>query len=234
MAARRKSEPVALDSAWRPVIEGALFFGAAIVAVRLWRDGAIFPSQDATWLIPLTWIVAAVIATWPLWAPSRDLFTLPQWFGASWAGSIRPVAWLSVLVLMPFAAAYLLYQGWWRGLSIVPAAPQHWGGLLFYQFVYVAFPEELFFRGYLQQRFDDVFGRPYRVFGAPCGAGLLMANLLFAAGHVLATDDVARLDVFFPGLLFGWLLARTGSLIAPMLFHGLCNLLLFTLQAWVQ
>jgi hypothetical protein len=60
-----------------------------------------------------------------------------------------------------------------------------------------------------------------------------MANLLFTAGHLLVTGDVSRLAVFFPGLLFGWLLARTGALIAPMLFHGLCNVALFTLQAWV-
>jgi len=218
---------------WRPVTEGCLVSGAAIVTVWLWREGIILRPEEASWLIPLTWIVAAVIATWPLFQHSRDLFTIPQWFGGSPWLTLRQLVWISLIVLVPFSVIYLLYQGWWRAAAIVPVIPEQWGRMVFYQLVYVGFPEELFFRGYLQQRFDDAFGRPYRLLGASWGPGLLMANLLFAAGHLLVTGDVSRLSVFFPGLLFGWLLARTGALIAPMLFHGLCNSVLFTLQAWV-
>jgi membrane protease YdiL (CAAX protease family) len=217
---------------WRIVGEGVAVCSAAIAAVWLWRAGVVLPAADASWLIPLTWIVAAILATWPLRSPSRDLFSRAQWFGAP-CGTAGQLLIVSLIVLPVFGLAYILYYGWWRGAAIAPSLPARWGLMVAYQLLYVGFPEELFFRGYLQQRFDDAFGRPYRFFGASWGPGLLLANALFAGGHLLVTGDAARLSVFLPGLLFGWLLARTDALIAPMLFHGLCNVALFTLQAWV-
>jgi membrane protease YdiL (CAAX protease family) len=218
---------------WRIVGEGVAVFSTAIAVVYLFRAGIIVSAEDASWLIPLTWIVAAVLATWPLFTTSRDLFSREQWFGVP-RDTVRSLLIMSLIVLPVFGVLYLLYWGWWRGSAIDPSLPMRWGAMMAYQFLYVGFPEELFFRSYLQQRFDDAFGRPYRLWGASWGPGLLLANLLFAGGHLLVTGDVARLAVFFPGLLFGWLLARTGALIAPMLFHGVCNIVLFTLQAWVQ
>jgi len=217
---------------WRMAGQGVVVFAAAIGAVWLWRNGVLLSKNDAAWLIPLTWIVAAVLATWPLFAGSRDLFTITQWFGAP-RETARSLLVMSLIVLPAFGMIYVLYYGWWHGAVIAPSLPERWGAMVAYQLLYVGFPEELFFRGYLQQRFDDAFGRPHRLFGASWGPGLLLANLFFAAGHLLVTGDAARLAVFFPGLLFGWLLARTGTLIAPVLFHSLCNITLFTLQAWV-
>ena len=40
-----------------------------------------------------------------------------------------------------------------------------------------------------------------------------------------------RLATFFPGLLFGWLRARTGNVVAPAVAHALSNLLLVVLDA---
>lgn len=220
-------------SSRRPLVEGVLWYAAALGAVWVWRQGAIRPVDEAAWLIPLTWIVASVMATWPSGRPSLDLFTLRQWFGPAPRKTGAVLLAVVVIVLPLFGLAYLAYWGWGQGRPVTPTLLPSLGQLVWYQMVYVGFPEELFFRGYLQQRFDMVTGRPHRLLGAPWGTGLVMANLLFTAGHVLITGNVARLDVFFPGLLFGWLLARTGALIAPVVFHGLCNVLLFTLQAWV-
>jgi membrane protease YdiL (CAAX protease family) len=217
---------------WRIVAEGVVVFSAAIAAVWLWRAGIILSVRDASWLIPLTWIVAALMATWLLRGASRDLFTRSQLFGAP-RDTMQSLLIVSLIVLPVFGAIYLIYFGWWRGAMVEPSLPGRWWSMVAYQLLYIGFPEELFFRGYLQQRFDDAFGRPWRLFGASWGPGLLLANLLFAAGHLLVTGDVARLAVFLPGLLFGWLLARTGALVAPMFFHGICNVTLFLLQAWV-
>jgi membrane protease YdiL (CAAX protease family) len=220
----------------RIVLEGVAVFAVAIVAVWIWRAEMIFSVQAASWLIPLTWIVATIIATWatwPLFTSTRDLFSRAQWFGAPRVAAVQLLI-TSLIVLPVFSAAYLFYVGWWRGAAITPSLPVRWGAMVAYQFLYVGFPEELFFRGYLQQRFDDAFGRPWRFAGASWGPGLLLADLLFACGHLLVTGDIARLAVFFPGLIFGWLQARTGALITPILFHGLCNITLFTLQAWVS
>ena len=219
-------------SRWRPVGEGVLFYVVALCLVWVWREGLLLSAEGTWWLIPLTWIVMAVLATWQRVDGARDLFTSGQWIGV-FSETMRSLLVITVIVLPSFTAAYLVYRGGWGGSTMAFSWPEGWEKMAFYQMVYVAFPEELFFRGYLQQRFDDAFGRPYRLFGASFGSGLITANLLFTAGHVVVSGDVGRLAVFFPGLLFGWLQARTGALIAPILFHGLCNIVLYTLQAWV-
>jgi membrane protease YdiL (CAAX protease family) len=216
----------------RIVAEGVAVFSAAIAAVWCWRTGILVAVRDASWLVPLTWIVAAVAATWPVNSSPRDLFGRSQWLGTPKETVVRLLI-VSLIVLPVFGAIYLICFGWWKGTAIMPSLPARWWPMVTYQLLFVGFPEELFFRGYLQQRFDDAFGRPWRLWGASWGPGLLLANGLFAAGHLLVTGDVQRLSVFFPGLLFGWLLARTGALIAPMLFHAACNITLFTLQAWI-
>jgi membrane protease YdiL (CAAX protease family) len=52
-----------------------------------------------------------------------------------------------------------------------------------------------------------------------------LAALIFAVGHVLTIPNPARLGVFVPALIFGWMRARTGGIGAAVLFHAMCNLL---------
>jgi len=216
---------------WQSAAVGVVVYSAAIAAVWCWRRGVIVAPDQAAWLVPLTWIVAALLPTRLLSPPSRDLFSRAQWIGEPHV-TVRALLIASLIILPLFSLVYLFYYGWWRGAPIAPSLPDRWGGMALFQFLYVGFPEELFFRGYLQQRFDDAFGRPHRCCRAAWGPGLPLANLFFATGHLVVTGDVRRLAVFFPGLVFGWLQARTDALLAPMLFHGMCNITLLTLQAW--
>ena len=55
------------------------------------------------------------------------------------------------------------------------------------------------------------------------GAWLLQAAL-FALVHFLVEPHPARLAVFFPGLLFGWLRARRGGVGAAIALHAMSNL----------
>jgi CAAX protease family protein len=91
------------------------------------------------------------------------------------------------------------------------------------QLVVVAIPEELFFRGYLLARLEEVWPSRRRLFGAPVGRALIVSSLLFALGHLVVTPHPQRLAVFFPALLFGWMWARTRSIAAGATFHALCN-----------
>jgi membrane protease YdiL (CAAX protease family) len=86
----------------------------------------------------------------------------------------------------------------------------------------IGIPEEAFFRGYLQKRWDLALGRPWTVLGASVGPGLLVQSAVFAICH-LATGDVTRLRVFFFALLVGWLRARNDSIAAPAAYHGVAN-----------
>ena len=100
------------------------------------------------------------------------------------------------------------------------------------QLLVVALPEELFYRGWMQGRWAAAEpGRGVTVLGARLGSGFLATQALFALGHLAAVPAPWRLGTFFPGLLFGWLRARTGNVAAPVLVHALSNLFLRTLEA---
>lgn len=91
------------------------------------------------------------------------------------------------------------------------------------QLLLIALPEEAFYRGYLQTSLDDAWPWRAPILGARVGPALLVTSLVFAIGHVVTIPAPARLAVFFPALLFGWLRARTGGIGAGVAFHALCN-----------
>jgi membrane protease YdiL (CAAX protease family) len=98
------------------------------------------------------------------------------------------------------------------------------------QLLAVALPEELFYRGWMQTSWARTApGRGVTVLGARLGAGFLWTQVLFAAGHLVRLQPW-RLGTFLPGLWFGWLRARTGSVVAGVVAHALSNLLILVLE----
>ncbi len=95
--------------------------------------------------------------------------------------------------------------------------------------------EEVFFRGYIQSRVNEAFGRPFAFMGMKWGAGLVVSSLLFGLIHALNTVDyfTGRFDFawwwlvsnFFAGLFFGCLRERTGSILPGAIVHGLDDVL---------
>jgi len=99
------------------------------------------------------------------------------------------------------------------------------------QLLVVALPEELFYRGWMQTAWARTAPeRGVRVLGARLGAGFLWTQLLFAAGHLVVLRPW-RLATFLPGLWFGWLRERHGSVVAPVVAHALANLFLMVMEA---
>lgn len=99
------------------------------------------------------------------------------------------------------------------------------------QLLVVALPEELFYRGWIQTTWAATDpGRRVRVLGAELGAGFVWTQVLFALGH-LVVFRAWRLGTFLPGLLFGWVRARTGDVSAPVFVHALSNVFLAILEA---
>ena len=47
------------------------------------------------------------------------------------------------------------------------------------------------------------------------------------------TFEPQMLTRFFPGLVFGWMFARTRSILAGTIFHAACNLIMAVLAASV-
>jgi membrane protease YdiL (CAAX protease family) len=93
------------------------------------------------------------------------------------------------------------------------------------------FGEEFVWRGYVQSRLNQAFGRSMRLFGIQFGVGLIVTSLLFGIFHAFNTYDPAvglaslswgwALFTTFSGLMFGILREKTGSLLAPGIAHGL-------------
>jgi uncharacterized protein len=129
---------------------------------------------------------------------------------------------LGLLFLPPFWLGFLY---WWRIRTPFHAPPlSSLGSDLSGQLLVIALPEEAFYRGYLQSALDEVHKPRWRVLGAELGPGLLVTSVLFAFGHLCTEFNIARLAVFFPSLVFGYLRARTGGVGAGLIFHALCNL----------
>lgn len=98
------------------------------------------------------------------------------------------------------------------------------------QVIVVGLPEEALFRGYLQGRLEDAWPETVRVLRVPLGlrAWLLQA-LLFALLHFVVDYNPARLAVFFPALLFGWVRSLRKGIGAAVFVHAACNVLSDTL-----
>ncbi len=100
-----------------------------------------------------------------------------------------------------------------------------WLGWVLYQFLYVAFAEEIFFRGYIISRLlrwqSSLAGQKPRVWHATI---IIMSAAVFALAHVVLMENILSVLTFFPGLILGWLFIRTRSLVAPVLFHALANI----------
>jgi membrane protease YdiL (CAAX protease family) len=109
--------------------------------------------------------------------------------------------------------------GLWRSVGVRVAPGFATNALA--QLVVIAIPEEFFFRGYLQGRLRDTL---------PVVPAIALSSLLFGLGHFLVDFDPGRLAVAFPGVLFGLLRERTGSIAPGAFFHAACNLYIDTLH----
>jgi membrane protease YdiL (CAAX protease family) len=93
------------------------------------------------------------------------------------------------------------------------------------QFGFVALPEELFFRGYFLTNCLKLLRAAGKSHSPILDlAGVCLSAGVFAVAHVLTLGSVASLLTFFPALVFAWLFLRCGSLLPPVLLHGLANI----------
>jgi len=97
------------------------------------------------------------------------------------------------------------------------------------QFVVVALPEELFFRGYVLTLLEKRYPPTRQLWGGKIGIALLLTSVMFALVHLPRAGDPSALATFFPALLFGWMKSRTGSLLAPVITHAMANILIHIL-----
>ncbi|MEW6001325.1 MAG: CPBP family intramembrane glutamic endopeptidase [Nitrospirota bacterium] len=84
-----------------------------------------------------------------------------------------------------------------------------------FQLLGVSLPEEVFFRGFLQ----DQFGNNIK--------GLFFVSIIFSIMHVprfIFHGDIYSLLTFFPSLIMGFLYMKTSNVLPSIIFHFLSNI----------
>ena len=171
---------------------------------------AIFVSK---FFIPLEYValIAAVLMLFPVLLKAEGGFF--KWdFKGVLLGFGASAALLSIYI------AVIAFYGNYMGRSLVVHNLSYL--FLLTQLLLVALPEEVFFRGYLQQKIGNNI------------KGVIIVSLLFAVGHFitlclggghnLAICSQAILT-FFPSLVMGYLYLVSKTLWASIIFHFFAN-----------
>jgi membrane protease YdiL (CAAX protease family) len=182
-----------------------LVFVAVVASVHL----AVRLSPRLPWLSP-SFLAAALFLYAPL--PRYRGRGVPSW--ASGADLRRSVKTLLILAAVGAAAFFLFAR-----LPLPPALSPYRGSvplngaMAAHLLFLVALPEEVFFRGYLYDAFEEAGWEP-----------VLPTALLFAAGHVAISPSAFRTLTFFPGVLLGMGRKASGNVYVPVIAHFLFNL----------
>jgi len=97
-----------------------------------------------------------------------------------------------------------------------------------YQLIGVAFPEELFFRGFIQETLQNKLGKTIKP--------IIITSLLFSLCHlpsVIAGNSPVVLLSFFPSLIMGALYFWTGDILPSMIFHYFSNMFFMSIAGLV-
>jgi membrane protease YdiL (CAAX protease family) len=196
----------------------AVFLAVLAVIVAIHWSGL----QASWWVVPGV-LVAAGVVPFAIKGQAAPPLGKVKTLGPD----LRVVLYTCLAV---FPATYVLVRLAYRMDLVAPPALAHPSSYLTwvaYQFLYVAVGEEIFFRGYvlssLRLAFDG--GRhtaSQRMHGRDWGA-VLVSSALFAVAHCAVQGKINAGVTFMPGLVLGWLFARTGRLLAPVVFHGAAN-----------
>lgn len=202
------------------LIETALVTGVAVVVLRLLPAGSTF---SCAWCIaPAVLLAAGLIPA----LIKADEFVSIGLSSEQVRRSLILVAGVCIFIFPALAAGLWLLKLCGMQLPLRPVLPREQGlaQWLLYQFLYVAVAEEVFFRGYVQRnclRLAESFeGRPGMLLKF---TSIVISAACFALAHAIVQGQIVALLTFLPGLILGWLFVRTGSLLAPILFHGLAN-----------
>ena len=197
-----------------------------LVAALVYSDRFLQLGGNLHMLVGVVFILLPIIVLDRRGKPYRRYgFALEKWhLDVLWAVLFAVILFPPIALGAPFV---------W-GISKTSWAfvvPEGYPSLALVHLIAVALPEEVFYRGYVMGRLDDVFVRRINLLGAEVGWALPMQAVLFAAGHYLVDFNPGRLAVFFPALAFGWLKAKRGTLGAGVLFHAGSNIFMDLFRA---
>ena len=184
---------------------------AAVLVATIGALGSVrYAGLASWWTTPAILIVAGVVP-YLIRGQSPAAVLRAQTF----VRDVRLVICTCFVVFPLTFVALRILQGLDLSLPSSRVRPSNYAAWVTYQFLYVAVAEEVFFRGYLLARWRVVFSGTWTAVAA--------SAVGFALAHLVLQGQVSGLLTFLPGLVLGWLYIRTGTLLSPILFHGLAN-----------
>lgn len=220
-----------------------------LLAIR----GVVIAGTGVLWDLPLAAVPILFMwaPVWLLRArgqdPDRYPLALPAFDDrAAWRAAGSLAGWVVLVVGPLFLVGYHLWQTWLfpmilhalcdagfrptcglarvlSGLELTWTLPPDLLTLIAYHLLFVAIPEEMFYRGYVQSRLDEAWPPRWRILGATLGPGWLVTCVVFALGHSVVSVQWWHVFIVVPSLAFGWMRARSGGIVAGALFHAWCN-----------
>jgi len=165
----------------------------------------------------ISWSLAATVSAFLMLSVPFILKTDMRDLGWDPRGVLTGIAVTIIILLIYIAvlAGYGLYAG--KSLTFNKLSYS----FILIQLLLVALPEEVFFRGYLQQKLGNTV------------KGVIAVSLLFALAHFVTlclggggglSDCSQAVLTFFPSLVMGYLYMSTGTLWASIIFHFLANI----------
>ncbi len=168
-------------------------------------------------VVPLVWCLALGCI---IFLRKSGRFELPRLWRM--AGFWRQTVEMTKLFL-PLALILVLLAWWFlplRFLAFPKSKPFFWGMLMVIYPILMAYPQEVVFRAFFFDRYQDLF---------PDEKGLLLANALsFGIYHSFYGNWLAPLLSACGGILFGWRYLRSNSVLLASLEHGLWGNFIFT------
>lgn len=128
------------------------------------------------------------------------------------------------VIIFPLFYLVSVKFGYIVGFRVRPGIPDKFFESVLFHIFAAAIPEELFFRGYLQGSFNQIFPKKFKFLGIEFGLGLILANVLFALSHLVSYLNPTRLAVIIPGFAFGYLREKYSQVFAPAAFHAMSNI----------
>lgn len=198
-----------------------------ILILILFTNRVTFLSKFSGVLIPVLFLYMPVlIIIISRRSPDEYGFTLK-----GWAPDLVYVILCMLIFFPPVFVVYFIYRKlFFPGIFNV-TIPSDIITLSINQILIVGLSEEAFFRGYLQKRLSEgIEGTCFQFLKIKLSWSLVIANILFTLTHIIVLGQLWRINVFLPGLAFGWLREQRKSLIAPVLFHGFSNVFMKVLE----
>ncbi len=228
------------------MIETVAVTACALAVVRfLHANGAL----GLQWIaVPSVLVAAALI---PAWVRKREFPRIGLDLDHTHLIA-QTLGWVCLCIFPAIFGGLWMLTSLNLPLPLRPIIPerQGWPAWLLYQFFYVAVAEEVFFRGYVQanvMRLVEANGgwrlpvgtgpdaiaectltepdtiHPWGICNSKSVFPILVSAGCFALAHVVVQGQITSALTFLPGLVLAWLFLRTGTLVAPILFHGLAN-----------